>query len=163
MGFKKIFFGMVFLFDFRIQSIDILPDFIGFIFIFLGLSELCHIHQKFNMAKTLSLILIFISIPDVYDLTITNPLVFLFSLGYTILFLFFIYYLFTGIRDIAIEIGNMILANRANITWVLALAYSLSFYLVIFIPFLIFIYFIFGIAVFVLELTTIHLAGSTII
>ncbi len=175
MGFKKIFLGIIFLFDFRFNGIDIIPDFIGFILIFLGLSEICKLHEKFNTAKTLSLVLIFISIPDIYNSPTTytsaqealanvNPLLFLFGIVYTILYLFFMYYLFTGIRDVAMERNNNILANRANLTWILVFINSIGTYLIfiLFFPLLVILLILFSIFVFILQLMTVYLAMETI-
>lgn len=67
MGFNKILWGFIFLFDFRINGFDILPDFIGYILIFLGLKMLAERNENFNKAKLLALPLIFLSLLDIYQ------------------------------------------------------------------------------------------------
>ncbi len=42
-GFGSIFWGFLFMFDFRIQGVDILPNFIGYLFMFLGWGICLHI------------------------------------------------------------------------------------------------------------------------
>lgn len=70
MGFKKIFWGFIFLFDFRIGGFDILPDIIAYILIYQGLSIIAERNENFEKAKSLSFPLIFISILDIYQVTI---------------------------------------------------------------------------------------------
>lgn len=71
-GFTKILWGFLFIFlDFRINpasnnmAIDmILPDFVGYILIFIGLGSLSSLHQRFGRAKIFAAIMIFLSLAN---------------------------------------------------------------------------------------------------
>jgi len=70
MGFRKIFWGFLFLFDLRIQGFDILPDIIGYWLIYLGLKELGSMSLYFAEAKKYSVILGFLAVFDIYEVQI---------------------------------------------------------------------------------------------
>lgn len=62
-GFKQIVIGLVFLFlNFNINGFDIIPDFVGYIFIWVGLASLSEYHQEFRKAKIFAIILFFLSL-----------------------------------------------------------------------------------------------------
>lgn len=51
-GYVKLFLGMIFIiFDFRLGNINILPDFVGYILILLGLNNLSSQCEFYNKAK----------------------------------------------------------------------------------------------------------------
>ena len=66
MNFKKIYWGFIFFVDIRMQNFDILPDVIGYILIFIGLSGLSQKNRKFEIAKWSSIPLIILSLGDFY-------------------------------------------------------------------------------------------------
>lgn len=69
-GYIKLFWGMIFIiFDFRLGNINILPDFIGYIFILLGLSNLssqCEFYNKAKIPAAILMVQTLFNIP--YDL-----------------------------------------------------------------------------------------------
>jgi hypothetical protein len=129
--FKKILIGVIFItFNFRIQGVSILPDFIGFILIFSGLSGLTHLGPKFEKAKSLAFILIFLSIPQVYEVNVELDRVSSFSeigawyvialilsLITSILFLMLAYNLYMGIHEIAVARQHTYLAEKSRLAW----------------------------------------------
>lgn len=51
-GFSKLFWGfLIILLDFRIQGFDILPDIIGYLMIYSGLTQLIYLSEHFKYAK----------------------------------------------------------------------------------------------------------------
>lgn len=153
MGFNKIIIGFVFLFDFRLQGLDILPDFIGYILIFLGLQQIENLHDYFKNAKIFALILIFPSIFTIYE----NPGQFI-EIIITILHLFFIYYLFIGIKQKAEELGYSSLANNANVILILNVIICFGTYLAHIIPLFIIPIIGLGIFTFIFELIILNQA-----
>lgn len=110
MGFKKIFWGFLFLFDFRIQGFDILPDIIGYWLIYLGLKELGSMSSHFAEAKKYSVILGFLAVFDLYEVQIPieqfsiDPLtgsILLIGVIITILDLLMVFNLCHGIAELA--------------------------------------------------------------
>jgi len=69
-GFISIFWGLLFVvLDIRIGSIDlILPDFIGYILIFKGLTSLASEHRGFRKARVFAAIMFFVSIPSLIEM-----------------------------------------------------------------------------------------------
>ncbi|HYI10840.1 MAG TPA: hypothetical protein VEK57_17400 [Thermoanaerobaculia bacterium] len=69
-GFDSIFRGLLFVvLDVRLGSIDlILPDFIGYILIFKGLSLLAPEHRGFRKARVLAAVMFFVSIPSLVEM-----------------------------------------------------------------------------------------------
>lgn len=72
-GYVKLFLGMIFvIFDFRLGNINILPDFVGYIFILLGLSNLstqCEFYNKAKIPAAILMVQTLFNIP--YDLVNT--------------------------------------------------------------------------------------------
>jgi hypothetical protein len=68
-GFNNIFWGLLFVvLDIRINAIDlILPDFMGYILIFKGLTLLAPEHRGFRKARVLAVIMFFVSIPSLIE------------------------------------------------------------------------------------------------
>ena len=69
-GFMSIFWGLLFvILDIRIGSFDlILPDFIGYILIFKGLTVLAPEHGGFRKARVFAAIMFFLSIPSLIEM-----------------------------------------------------------------------------------------------
>ncbi|SDW69928.1 hypothetical protein [Paenibacillus sp. PDC88] len=64
---RKMGWGFLFvLIDLNVGPIDILPDFVGFILIYFGLSRLGERFKDFSRAKGFSLILLFMSIAGIF-------------------------------------------------------------------------------------------------
>jgi hypothetical protein len=66
----SIFWGLLFIvLDIRINTIDlILPDFIGYILIFTGLTLLAPEHGSFRKARVFAVVMFFVSIPSLIEL-----------------------------------------------------------------------------------------------
>ena len=67
MPYKKLLWGFIFMFDLRINELDLLPDFIGYIFFYQGLSMLADENEHFYKGKGLAFPMIFLSIFDLYN------------------------------------------------------------------------------------------------
>ncbi len=127
-AFQRIFIGLLLVFlDFRIQYVDILPDFIGYIFIFRALDTLARQHPCFSRARPFALALIFLSVtslvvtpgmnllegpPSTQDLSWT-----LLGQVLTVLDLFLIYWLSQGIYELAKERKLEELQEKAQYRW----------------------------------------------
>lgn len=70
MNYGKIKWGLIFMIDFRLNGFDILPDFIGYMLFFIGLSKLQEKNDYFKKAKYYSLLMIPISLMNFYDFEI---------------------------------------------------------------------------------------------
>ena len=108
MGFNRIFWGMLFMFDFRIGGFDILPDIIGYILFFLGLNILENKDSYFKTAKKFTYPLLIISLIDIYQsprefygITSYEIMIFIVSIISTISFILLIYNVCKGIGHMA--------------------------------------------------------------
>jgi hypothetical protein len=132
-GFVNLFWGFIFLFDFRLGGFDILPDFIGYIFIYSGLIRLTNINERFKTVKSISLLLVFLSIPEIYQISTTH------LLGYfagillaaiclitTLLQIVLVYNICQGIIEMANERGNFQLLSKAKNRWLLYLVVNIT-------------------------------------
>ncbi|EPD88183.1 hypothetical protein HMPREF1207_02357 [Paenibacillus sp. HGH0039] len=119
----RISWGLTLTFlHFRIQSVDLLPDFIGFWMAASALGELGKREQAFRIARGFAIPLIFLSLPNEINLggapVTDQPFSFFwFSLGLvnSALLLAFIYYLCTGIISAAARSSLPELAQSAHI------------------------------------------------
>ncbi|WP_427340742.1 hypothetical protein [Caloranaerobacter sp. DY30410] len=128
MGFSKIFWGFIFLFDFRLNGVDIIPDFIGFILIYFGLQKLVEKNNNFELAKNLAFPLIFISVFDIYQ--IQKPGINIITMSgigliigavFTILSLIMVYRICLGISEMANGRSENELATKSMNRWTLYL------------------------------------------
>jgi len=167
------------MFDFRINGFDILPDFIGYLLIFLGLSALVNLNEKFNKAKTLALPLIIISVLDIYqspvplNIGLMEPktmIISLIGIISIILNILMIYNICIGIEEKAKESGNFVLGTLARSRWNLYLIFQIIF-LVIFVfnsilkltsPLLVLPLFLFSVIVYIMMLNLISQAEKQI-
>lgn len=80
-AFRLIWFGYIFLFDFRVWGVDVLPDVLGYLLIAAGLRLLSRVNGHFARAARLAPIAALISLADIYQpaksgaaaLTLTGP------------------------------------------------------------------------------------------
>lgn len=149
MGFNKLFWGFVFLLDFRLNGIDILPDIIGYVMFYQGLSILEEKNEFFGKGKKLAFPMIFLSIFDIYQPQInqigSNPLgITGILLGITSLILgvMMVYNICNGISNEARLINNNELELQANNRWILYLINNIIILVGIIIPMLIGVFFI---------------------
>lgn len=167
MGFKKILIGtLLTMLDFKIQGFDILPDFIGYIIIFIGLSEIVHLNSKFANARFISLILMVLSILDIFQIkdrltfnTLSLMISTIFNFSTVIIYLIYSYCLFIGIKENAEKISDSNLAEKAQLSWILTIVLSLSGVIILFTP-LYFIPFILVIITLIVQLLTLSMAES---
>lgn len=122
MGFQRIFLGVLFFFDFRINGFDIIPDFIGYILIYSGLKVILEMNGNFESASKLALPLIFLSFGDLFQInTSVQPFFLLIGLVYLVLNLLMVYRICKGISECAGEKGDNELAEISMKRWTLYL------------------------------------------
>lgn len=124
MGFTFIAWGLVFvLLSFKIQEVDILPDIVGYILIFIGLSKIEHYHSNFRKAKMLSVVFIVLSLIGMFQIRWTNPDgVFiaggvLLGLVFLVLQLCLFYFIFIGMEEGSRNRGLIELSTLARRRW----------------------------------------------
>jgi len=130
--FIKLFWGFLFLFDFNIGSFDILPDVVGYLFFYLGLSELSINSRYFETARWLSVPLIFIGVIDLFPVNsiIINIVTFILSL-------LLIYNITRGVGEMAKNVGNFLFEEKARKRWVIYLYTNVVSFLLIMLGFLV--------------------------
>jgi hypothetical protein len=70
-GFNRIFWGLLFVvIDVRIDSIDVLPDFVGYILIVIGLGLLVPHHKWFRWARVIAMIMICFSLTSLVEVKV---------------------------------------------------------------------------------------------
>ncbi len=173
MGFKNLFWAFIFLFDFNLNGFDILPDIIGYILFYRGLKMLSERNENFAKGKILAIPLIFLSILDIFHVTIPiNKLGiapfgrggFVIGIVKTIINLMMIYRICMGIAEEARVINDSELELKANNEWKLYLIVNIALLVSIFIPVLMGVLFIaifiFSIAVYFLMLGLMNMASK---
>lgn len=66
-GYNRLFWGMMFIiFDINLGAINILPNFIGYLFILSGLSILTSQHKNFEKGKIPGILLTLLTLTDIY-------------------------------------------------------------------------------------------------
>lgn len=110
-GFRKLFWGFLFIFlDFRINGFDVLlPDFIGYILLTIGLGTLALRHVAFRNARAAALAMIFLSLADLMP---SNNLVI--STISTLVDLIMTWEICRGIIGLATAVGQIGLAQAAT-------------------------------------------------
>lgn len=118
--------GFLFFFDLRIQGIDILPDFIGYGLIYLGLKELVFMNSHFGEARRYAVVLGILSIFDLYQIQIPiehfhlNSIFGIFMLTgiiIVLLDLLMVFHLCQGIAELAAGKGFVELENLSLSRW----------------------------------------------
>jgi hypothetical protein len=120
MGFGQLLWGFVFLFDFRINGFDILPDAIGYLLIYMGLNWHKEPSSPFHKAQMLIIPLLFLSIFDMFPGGLLNGAggwSTLLRLAYRILDLMAVYQICLGIQRLAEARGDFALAQMARTRW----------------------------------------------
>lgn len=178
-GFGTIFWGFLFMFDFRIQGLDILPNIIGYLLMYSGLGNLSSYSSKFDSAKKYSVPLAVLSLFSIYQvqkpvgqLTFDPLSIGLSIVGIitTVLDLFLVYNLCLGIVDLAKNQSNDELQGLAQRRWKYYLyckvLFTVWFALGLITPFLLAIgfipMFILSIAILVLMMTLMKKAQNTL-
>lgn len=115
MAYNYLFWGFVLLmFDINVNGFDIIPDILGFILLYKGLSILEYKNINFEKAKRITIVMIILSIID-YILVYINPisigLLLLFT--YIILELIIVYRICMGIAEEAFKVDDYELEDKA--------------------------------------------------
>lgn len=131
-GFMFVFWGLFLVFlDFRINGLDLLPDFAGYILIAIGFNELTNYHSNFETARIFSIVLIVLSLFTLIKFDQGpgfhfNPILSLIQTAYMIIDLLMIWFMCNGIAALATAKNNPSLVEtaifRRNLYFGLALA-----------------------------------------
>lgn len=109
-GFLKLFWGLVLVYcDFKINQVDLLPDFVGYLLVALGCSDLNRHIPRFSASYVAALALIVLSIVDM--LIATEPA---FALVCAVVNCVMIWSLFGGLADLAGQYARRDLIEKAN-------------------------------------------------
>lgn len=152
-GFRKLYWGFIFIMlGFKIQGFDILPNIIGYLLFASAFSNLASRSTYFSIASKYNIPMIILSIFSIYEKPVQGGgihfgLLGIFSIPIAIaafvLNLLVVYNLFMGIKDMASNGEQYVLANEAEERWnkykMLQIASVCSF-IFIFIPLLGLIY-----------------------
>lgn len=129
--FGKLFWGLLLvLLDFTINGFDILVDLVGYILVVVGLGELASRNRNFQRARPFGIVLLALSVLDLFtqrpsgreaDVDVglfgSAALAVIFSVGLLIVNLLLVYYICSGIADMARGIGDAELAHTAMRRW----------------------------------------------
>lgn len=126
-GFRELFWGFLFLFDFRFNGIDVLPDFLAYLFLYNGLVKLEVYSRHFVSSCRLMLPLMMLSIPNIYSgwWYPGSPFYFVYQMIMIFLDLLAIYYLCYGVKELATSRQRIDLMEKANNRWILYLIIGL--------------------------------------
>jgi len=123
--FNLLFWGLLFMFDVPVGNIDILPDVVGYVLMYVGLKQLTPFHRLFGSAKQLSIILIVLSIFTIYsnlERVVGYIPMILFHIVYMALNMLFMYRICYAIVELAREAELPRLAQAAGFRCSLYLA-----------------------------------------
>lgn len=154
-AFTKLFWGFLFFFDFRINGLDLLPDIIGYLFIYFGLVELAKRNQNFESARIVAIPLAILSLFDLFQaqnqgngiqVNFTSFFAVFFGLLLFLINLFMVFKIIVGIKELARQHGEFALEATANSRWQLYLYSQIALFVIIpiglIMPFLLAILFI---------------------
>lgn len=131
MGFLYLFWGFLFQFDFRVGTVDLLPDFIGYLLFWVGVSKLLQTSEWFRKARPLCAVMIVLSLPSIVEMPMNetgsgpNLLILLYALIVLILDLYIVYYICQATISLAETRNDVDLANKAGSRWKLYLLLQL--------------------------------------
>ena len=108
----QLFWGLLFvILDVRVNGIDLLPDFLGYITVAIGARGLIEASDRFRMAANLSWILAILSLPNVFVPRNTWPMLGLVNIVFDCTMMWF---LLGGLIDLALARGRLDLAEQAH-------------------------------------------------
>jgi hypothetical protein len=118
-----LFWGFLFLFDFRINGFDVLPDFIGYGLFFMGATKLRHVHARFAQVRPLCGLMIILSLPGLVEGQAGGMGILwtLYAFVLVAVDLYIVYGFCRGIEETAASQGAPDLANLARTRWTLYL------------------------------------------
>ncbi|TCZ78876.1 hypothetical protein E0485_07335 [Paenibacillus albiflavus] len=145
MGFQYLFWGFLFrLISFPVYGFNIPPAFISYILFIIGLNRLIEYSDRFATSRTLSIILLVLSIFEIYtpskDISSTFDLLNLINIASGIVNLMLIYQLCKGVAEVALSRDEHQLMETAILRWKLYIwgfvGFIASFFLVFAAPIL---------------------------
>ncbi len=126
-AFRKFYWGFLFvMIDFRLMGIDVLPDIIGYIHFGGGLALLAAESEHFARAKNINLLLLLLSVLQIYERPVqeggvhigsSGPLAFAVGIAVLIMGLLHVHNLLMGIKEMAMKAGDSAIAQEADSRW----------------------------------------------
>lgn len=119
-GFRRLFWGFIFtMIDFNLNGFDVLPDIIGYIFIFLGLIILTHRDERFETARNLCIVILVISALEIIapGKQEFSGLWILIGIIRIIIDFIMVYNICEGIKNISYDTGYSFIFNEAERAW----------------------------------------------
>lgn len=127
-GFKQLFIGFLFVFIKFHLIVDLLPDFIGYIFVYNGIKQIATLSsQPYEKLKVLSIILVIISVPNFFlnDQVIQlNEWLGYYSTLLSLLKVILIYLLFALLQEVAKQLPYKegFISTKRMFYWYMAIA-----------------------------------------
>ncbi|WP_276353663.1 hypothetical protein [Cohnella caldifontis] len=117
MGFRSWFWGFLFLFDFRLNGFDMLPDVAAYLFFAAGFGKMSFASPRLDTARKCLPALFLLSIPDLYAPWLQlfpGPVAFVYQLAVLLLGAVFVYQICAAIKERAEQNGDGELAGMAQ-------------------------------------------------
>lgn len=152
---KKIFIGMILVFldlnwDIGACRIGLIPDFIGYIYMINGVTELMHFSSRFVKIKSyitgMAIYSLIFYAMDLFAITpmFEGPPIFFLGLVSSIFSLFISYDIIMGIKDIELGMSWQLNADQLYATWKVLAIFTLGAFIYYLIPALAWIFVIVG-------------------
>ena len=135
----KIFWGLMLNFlTFNINGIDILPDFLGYILIVIGLTQLADQSNHFCKAKPLAMIMVFVAFmmqfSPLFGFMNYGILFYAISISTALVRLYVVYLIVLGIKDIETIFLTELNANKLMSMWKIKSVLEISGLILFFMP-----------------------------
>lgn len=142
---RNIFIGMILVFinftiTINMMQIGLVPNFIGYMFMFKGVSELIPLSDRFSKVKPMSAAMIvysaFCYALDLFGISVSIGQLFAFIIGLvsTVMSLIISYNIVIGIKEIELKQERNLNAKKLLTTWKLLAIFSLVSYWLLIIP-----------------------------
>ncbi|HBL83846.1 MAG: hypothetical protein A2Y17_08100 [Clostridiales bacterium GWF2_38_85] len=174
-GLMTLFIGELFVFlYFHINGLDIIPDFVGYIIIAVGLNSLIKYNYRYSQARNCAIGLIFLSLVNLYQNNslqippLLRTISIIIGIAYIIIEIYMIYNILIATAAIADECGYITLSQKLHIEWktilTLKLITAADTYLIVLIPNLVMIILLIitGFAAVILFLVTLYKSYKTL-
>ncbi len=140
MGYNKILWGFVLMFDFRLGGFDILPDILGYYFMYQGLKTIKDKNEYNSKALNYVIPMMFLSLFSLYQsptnefIRSSSPIGLLLGGIVMVINLILVYNICYGIREEAVKLDLVGLSKAAESRWMLYLIVNVSLIVLMVLP-----------------------------